>query len=186
MIIIEGTDLVGKTVLCHHLVRMLDKLGAPHIYAHISKLPDAFHPYSDYIPLINPNVVQDRFHLSRQTYGAVFKNQHVNTRDVHRLLDAHVRLAHGFIVVITMPPDRLRLLMRDDEMYDIDGIIAVNEEFCKLVKSGEVDVDMHIALQQHDWAVDYREDIINAYLARRNTQLDALCPKVDVYGSFRR
>jgi len=173
MIIVEGTDLLGKTTLCHALVEHLNQ-EMPHIYQHFSKLPECFDWAAHYFPFMTRFVVMDRFYMSRQAYGRVFENQYVLSDEEYRILDAALRLVGGFTVVClsnektirerhaAMSPDR-------SEMYDVDGICKVNAQFADIVHGTmwDYDFDYVITSPQEGWPADHVKEIVEQYLDRQ-------------------
>lgn len=142
MIVIEGPDHVGKTHLAHELIRRLNARGYPHIYQHLSKLPESFHYFRDYLPLINKNVVMDRFLPSRQAYGKVFDNQRMLDDDEFKLMDACLRLVGAVTVLVTADPVWLREHFGEkDEMYEVGPVLQVNDVYKDQASNGVWDVD---------------------------------------------
>ena len=138
MIIVEGTDLIGKTTLCEALVKGLNSLGCPHIYAHFTKLPATFQRVWHYKPFINRFVVRDRFYMSRMAYGMAFDNQPLLNETDYRTLDAWCRLVGAYHVVVLADDETIEqqwdAKQGEGEMYDLDGIKRVNKLFRDFVQ----------------------------------------------------
>lgn len=131
MLIIEGTDNVGKSTLVTDVIRHLNAMGLPHIPFHLSKLPDSFDHVQGYVELLNTNTVWDRFHISRTCYGAVCKNQREFTTAEAEILQAHLTLK-GAYVVSCVVEDAAWIRKRwgsKDEMYDVETAVQVNESY---------------------------------------------------------
>lgn len=170
MIVIEGTDNLGKTTLANAVVARLNEDGFSHIYRHFSKLPESFNKVWGYLPYMHRNSVMDRFYLSRQAYGKALKNQETLSREQLRWLDANLRLHAGFTVLVTASDERIKADWQGDkgkdEMYSLKQAIAVNGQFRRLFALGDADVDIHIELQQSDWPTDYLDRIVQEYHER--------------------
>jgi len=167
MIIIEGTDLLGKTTLAHALVKALNDKELPHVYQHLSKLPDCFDVYWGYIPLIRRHIVQDRFHLSRQAYGTVFNNQKLFNPMELSLLKGALAKVGAFVVLCTGTKEFIKSQWGREEMYDLNGVIKVNDVFYKMSS------DHHIHLCGQQWASDDCDEIVKKYLVKQE-QLDVI------------
>jgi len=175
MIVVEGTDLLGKTTLCHELVKRLNAAEMPHIYQHFSKLPECFDWAAHYFPFMTRMVVMDRFYMSRQAYGRTFENQYVLTDEEYRILDAALRLVGGFTIVCVADDDEfIRLQYADlptsrQEVYPLDGIVKVNGEFKRIVDSNpwDYDFDYVIPVGKAGWPSDHTKDIVERYLERQ-------------------
>lgn len=134
MIIVEGTDLVGKTTLCHKLVEELNRRGHPHIYSHFSKLPDCFDTYWGYVPFINRYVVQDRFHLSRMAYSNVCKDQRSISYLEQKLIESHLLRIGAYIVVVYSQEEVIKQRYekrKDKELYSLSRVLEVNEIYTR-------------------------------------------------------
>lgn len=166
MIIVEGTDLLGKTTLCNQLVRSLNAAGHSHVYSHLSKLPDSFDHVRGYLPLCARNIVYDRFYLSRQAYGGALNNQTVLKPEEIHWLDGYTRLFGTYTVLVVAAEQFVREQYgrKDrDEMYDLESIIAVNEEYEKL----HAHADLVITASELQWPSSRAPYIIDQYLRRR-------------------
>lgn len=111
----------------------------PHVYQHLSKLPESFDRVRGYIPFMNPATVWDRFYMSRLAYGAALQNQDVMTAEEYRLLDARMRLVGAYtVIVVSVNEDRFRARWGcKNEMYTADMAWKVNEYFRGIVCEDE-------------------------------------------------
>lgn len=126
MLIVEGTDLVGKTTFCRKLLEHLPK----HIYAHFSRLPPQFDYYWGYVDRMSRYVVQDRFHMSELAYAWARGDEPRVSPEQYRLIDAELRRLGTYTVVITSLSGKLlNARMRGGEMYDIHTICQANVQF---------------------------------------------------------
>lgn len=175
MLIVEGSDLLGKTTLCQQLAKALATSG--HIYRHFSRLPDQFNRYWDYLEHASPKVVQDRFHMSEIAY-CYGRGERPDSGGLcthrYRMIDGHLRNLGAFTVVLYTDRDDLarRFKERGDDMYDSKVIIAANEAFTSLARGTfngyTVDVDMRFCLSEKRPYVTQDEitDILSNYRRR--------------------
>ena len=194
MLIVEGTDLVGKTALCAELLLRLNKAGGKYQYAHLEKPTAAWDPYWDYAEWIRRHVVQDRFYLSDIAYRwACGENQRVDW-ETARLIDARLRLVGALTVIVVATPEFLRAQWEKKtrpEMYGLDLVLRANEAFLNLANlnraqamlgpgAGNLDYDallmvdgqaypsdMVPAIEQIVQAYAERQEVVDAALARR-------------------
>jgi|SRR3990172_8361247 len=139
MIIIEGTDCVGKTWLAKELVKRLNgdsslstKRRNWH-YSHLSSLSDNWDYYWDYARLIDGFTIMDRFYLSELAYRTVKTDRE---RRIHphvvNLIEARLLLVGATTVIITAQEGLIRKLheqMRFREMFTADQSVEVNAWF---------------------------------------------------------
>lgn len=125
MIIVEGSDGVGKTQLCHTLCKELGFM-----YSHMGRLPDDWRYPESYRVLIGGNIVQDRFHMSELVYGGVLRDGPQLSAIEYAMIDAWLIVAGAVTVVVVAPPERIQERWRDSEqMYSLDDALRVNERF---------------------------------------------------------
>jgi len=193
MIIIEGTDLLGKTTLARELLTWLHRCGFPHVYCHFTKLSIGFDRYWHYLPWINRYSVTDRFYMSRVAYGRALNNQDVCTHTEMKMLDAHVALVGG-LTAVCVANDDMWLYNRCKsnpkiEMYNADEIVAVNRQFKDLLESNELSYDVVIRVEEDNWPAVHAGKIQSAYLTKQDQLSDvydrrpsaSLRPKVNMY-----
>lgn len=174
MLIVEGSDLTGKTTLCRNLVKMLNAQGHPHIYRHLSRLPDAFNRYCGYEQASMTYSVQDRFHMSEPVYANMRGDETSLTPWLYRRVDAMLLLKGAFTVVMyAMEEQLIKDRWREGEMYDLEGVLQVNASFDRIANHGR--------WQSYDMEVNYRiplstrnqdpmaENVLAAYLAHMVT-----------------
>lgn len=176
MIIVEGTDLVGKTTLCEALIKMLNAADYPHVYQHLSKLPVSFDRVKGYLPLCNKDMVYDRFHLSRQAYGRACQNQEVLSHAEQWWLEGYMRMHCSFTVLVVATDEFItqQYTSKDrDEMYNLNDILAVNHEYHDL--KSHADVVIHASAM--NWPSDMAGNIADLYLSRRE-EVDEMGPQI--------
>ena len=176
MLIVEGTDGVGKTTLCQRLVKELEVHG-PWIYSHFGKLPSTWdYPWS-YIPRISQYVVQDRFHMSEIAYRVARGEEQQLHPEAYRLVDAYLRMSGSCTVVITQSPSTLKRLWKEDSNgVTIEQAHLANVEFMNLISNQitmhKYTVDFDIWWTPHDDITYPAEDdnfvrnILTRYLRR--------------------
>ena len=123
MLIIEGSDCLGKTTLCKALCL---KLRAT--YGHMSRPGPGFNFGTDYLPNIKMCKVQDRFHL-----GALVWHDNVMTEAVMDVLDGVIQRQGGLVVVLVSNDEdwyveRLRADPRK-QMFSLDQLLSANRRF---------------------------------------------------------
>lgn len=135
MLIIEGSDCVGKTRLAKRLEK---ELGLT--YQHLSRLPDKFDRYHGYIDLMSQYIVRDRFHMSEVVYARMRSEETMLTPERYRLVDAQLRML-GCVTVVIIADDPLigeRYRARaEQEMYRLDQTLQVNDLFTAFVESSD-------------------------------------------------
>lgn len=138
MLIIEGSDLVGKTTLCEALVKHVQGCGWPAVYSHFTKLPETFHHVLGYLPHMQRMVIRDRFYVSRMAYSRACMNQRdLSARD-WAYLDGRAAAYGALHVIFTADDEDLRQRFKAErEMYDIERILAANREFKGVAEDAE-------------------------------------------------
>lgn len=171
VIIIEGPDLVGKTTLARDLQETLAVLGHAHTYCHFSKLPIGFDRYWHYLPWIQPDVVMDRFYISRQAYARACHNQLELTPFEIELLDGKCAQACAYIVVCVASDDFIReqyaTVEGRNEMYTVDRVVQSNREYKQIIDSREMRFHDVIDVSTGQWPSFFVDDILKEYLNRR-------------------
>jgi hypothetical protein len=131
MLIIEGSDNVGKTTACRKMEVLIGK-GS---YRHLSRPPDDFDHVREYMERIGP-YVQDRFHLGAITYGRMTKNGNCPTSRDMLMVQRYMRWQGCIVVVMHAERDWLRRsTFNKGEMYPLDTILDVNSAFIALTKT---------------------------------------------------
>lgn len=136
MIVIEGTDCVGKTTLARKLVERLNffsdgKLGENWFYAHLSSPSDGWDYYWDYVRLMQQNIILDRFYMSELAYRTVKEDTTPRINPDHiPFLEAGLLMMGAVTVVLV--GDHTEITARyseKPEMFKLDKVLAVNEWF---------------------------------------------------------
>lgn len=131
MIIVEGPDNVGKSTLVANLAKILGQRGHNMLPMHLSKLPRTWRIVDSYASIMSRNIIFDRFHISRDAYGSVFKEQIVFNEIQRDMMQAHIDVNDGFVVkLFCQDGDWIRRTWSErEQMYDVDGIMDVNRYF---------------------------------------------------------
>jgi thymidylate kinase len=176
-LIIEGADQCGKTTLAHKLVELTSKTY-PTFYAHMSRPPETWDYYDDYLLRAQMFAVQDRFHYGGLVYADVRRGGTKITSQMLRLLESHLDLQGTVRVVLTAEPDLLEKRVRASfvgkerkEMYDLPTILEVNRTFQELadgVRYKNCRPDFVIKLEDdHPFVMQSElEEIANEWLTR--------------------
>jgi len=145
MIIIEGTDCVGKTTLAKKI-----EAQAGLLYRHLSKPPDGFHPYYGYLPLMNRNFVCDRLWLSDIAYRQAEDTQCKITPFIRDMLIAQQTLLGAVQIVITCDRELLKQKYKPEtEMYDVQTLLNANDAFSIMEMSGKLfGIDLRFRLTE--------------------------------------
>lgn len=189
MLIIEGTDLVGKTTLAELLVKRLStredmrlSVSGPYQYAWFDKLPPTWDYFFSYLPAMRRFVVQDRFHMSEIVYREARGEPAKLYPETYRMLDGKLRLLGAFTVVVTADPDIIRNNFGTrEEMHGLDVILRANELFLEIVEGDgcagwtfeahdpDVDVHYHACVQNGFPSSNEKlvEEIIDKYTTRQ-------------------
>lgn len=169
MLIIEGSDAVGKTTLCHELVAKLPR----HMYSHLSRPAPKFNKYWDYVDRMNQYLVQDRYHLSEIVYAEMRGDKTDLTPEVYRLVDARARLIPAFTVVVVADSELIESRWKhteDEQMYSLQQSLEVNLMFDKLDQyfpKFEIDVDMKIICNHRTpYPTTFIKEICERYVKR--------------------
>ncbi len=181
MLVLEGTDHVGKTSLAQKLVKALAPEG--YVYRHLTRLPDAFHRYWDYLPMMTRKVVMDRFFLSEIAYRRA-RGENGDTIPVEylQLLNAQLTMHGGFTVMITCEPDLLASRYANEEgkesqMYKLPVVLAANAAFADITYCSDPSyfTGYHIYLDKdHPWPSQTDLDEILRRYRRLTAVLDVL------------
>lgn len=144
MLIVEGSDFLGKTTLCHKMVKMLNAKRLPYMYGHLSRPPDTHDRLWNYVERMSRHLVQDRFHMSEIVYAAARGEKPDAgglTTEKYRLVDAHLRLVPSFTVCIASDDRYYAKRWQSaqdsgemtDQMYDLSVSRRANQKFLDLV-----------------------------------------------------
>jgi thymidylate kinase len=138
MLVLEGPDQMGKTTIAKRLCQLGDWE-----YRHMTIRPAGWRFPEDYYELIQPGVVQDRFHLGAYAYqGFLFDRMGVWER---------IKATGGMIVLITADPRFLLKRWNRDrhEMFPAKKVLDANCRF----QECENDIHFHLD-ERHDWISD--------------------------------
>jgi thymidylate kinase len=125
MLIVEGPDCVGKTVLCQKLLERLPT----HIYAHFTRLPDRFDYYWGYVERISGRVVQDRFHMSEVVYSHVLDRGSNLDAEKYRLLDGKLRTLGAFTVLICAEHKLIESRWDNSQMFSLEKTLRAARSY---------------------------------------------------------
>jgi thymidylate kinase len=169
MLIVEGSDLVGKTTLCEELLRRLDAKKFPHIMSHFGRLPDGWDYYWSYLPRISRYIVQDRFHMSEIVYRNARQEPSLLMPEVYRLLDAAVRKVGALTVVVTASEDVLlgQIETREEE-HSPEQIMRANANFLQIVS------EPHWFGYTPDWDIHYHVDATSGFPSGDESLIDKI------------
>lgn len=167
MIVIEGTDLMGKTTMAKSLWShpRFQERGCE--IQHLSRLPDGHDRCWHYVHRMNVNGIFDRFYLSEIAYANARGDAYKPFTDEHlRWVHAHAMI-HGVFTVMIVAESKSVIEGRynREEMYNLDTIWDANLEFQKL--TGYADVLITQRTPSDFSTAAQIEDIVEAYFYRR-------------------
>ena len=174
MLLIEGSDNLGKTVLAKKIVRKISDMGLPVIYSWMTRPnEDVFDFFLDYKKLLNPYAVQDRFHLS----GLAYHENKISHQNL-QIINAWIRSVGGLIIVL-YAGDEIAYKKRLEQdkrgnLLPINKLCVGNAFYKKYALNNDIDWRFNIISSiTHSFAVpmyvgDYDiDEIINEWLKRR-------------------
>lgn len=129
MLIIEGSDHLGKTTAAKALVKQaaVDR-RYPIRYAHMSRPNDTFDFLHDYQDMASKFAVQDRFHL-----GGIVWHKGKFTINSLKIVEGRLQALGSVCVVLhTSDEEWYRHVLTTQgkvEMFDIDTIMEANRKF---------------------------------------------------------
>jgi hypothetical protein len=138
MIILEGSDGTGKTTAAHKLVGITGWK-----YEHMGVPPESWDYFYDYLDLVKPCTIYDRFHLGGLVYGNLLGlhptkyNETIVKRLCHNL---HWRKCRTAIIYASDSDWFKEHLVTNakEELYKIEKILDANRIYKALAESGEV------------------------------------------------
>ncbi len=144
MLIIEGSDNLGKTILAKKIVRRVSEMGCPVVYSWMTRpnesLFDFFHAYKE---MMNPCAVQDRFHLG----GLAYHNNKIGTNHL-QVINAWIRSIGGLIVVLYGGDEQwYRRRLHEDKrgnLLDVAAMCRGNLIFKNYARRGDCDYAFNI------------------------------------------
>lgn len=134
MLIVEGSDCLGKTTMIQKMRKMVSHWNPPILYSHMSRPnEDLFDFDTHYVELMTKFTIQDRFHLGGLVYHA--------NRFSKDKLDRVESMLHCYrsLVVVLYTSDyswyrqRLEADTRGN-MLALDTMLAANESFHTMVR----------------------------------------------------
>ncbi len=135
MIILEGTDHVGKTTAAQAMCEIIgERLSRPPLtlYGHMSRPPESFDHVAEYMRAVRAGV-QDRFHLGSIVYGRILGGGTFTLARRMRVVQAYLRWTGCHVVVFTCSRDMLRRRLaasvNKEQMYRQDQILDAGEAF---------------------------------------------------------
>ncbi len=165
MIIVEGTDGVGKTTLCKTLLKSL----SDHVYAHFTRLPPAFDYYWGYRQRASADVVQDRFHMSELAYAKARKEPSKLCPTTYKMVDGYLRGLGCLTVLVTAGNKLVESRWTPDQMFSLEATLEANSAFMDVAlgdfkldgKSYKIDFDLHFHVhEEHPYVAGAEVDVV--------------------------
>lgn len=167
MLVIEGTDCMGKTTLARSIWShpQIQALGME--IQHLSRLPLGHDRLWHYINRMNINGIFDRFWISELAYAAARGDAEILlTPERLKLVQAAASLNCCMtVLIVAEDPVVVSSNWNKDEMYSRELVLSANAHFKRL----EHYADFVIRRFKADDYVDTTtiESLVEAYLARR-------------------
>ena len=116
MLVIEGSDCLGKTTLAKKIVEKVMNRGYPAIYSHMGRPNEQiFDFFLSYKKMLNPCAVQDRFHLG----GLCYHSNRIFPRQL-QIINSWIRSVGGLIIVLYAGDEqRYEQRIREDERENL-------------------------------------------------------------------
>jgi hypothetical protein len=173
MLLIEGSDCLGKTTLAKTIVRRLSEKGFLAIYSWMTRPnEEIFDFFLDYKKLLNPYAVQDRFHLGGLAY-------HKNKIWPQRLsiINSWIRSVGGIIVVLYANDEqKYKSLIENDtrgNLLDVQTMCDGNNFFKNYANKGDCDFAFNVLpinFENPNYVNDSNiNEIIDEWISRRFT-----------------
>lgn len=144
MLIIEGSDCLGKTTLAKKIVKKVSEMGYPVVYSWMTRPNEQiFDFFLDYKKMINPCAVQDRFHLG----GLAYHSNRIFPRQL-QIINGWIRSVGGLIVVLYAgDEEKYEQRIRKDERENLLSwpiLCKGNDFFKKYAFSGDYNFSFDI------------------------------------------
>ncbi len=140
MLILEGSDHLGKTTAAKGAVRLMNGRGDyPVRYQHMTRQAPSFNFASDYLDMMSLLAVQDRFHL-----GAIAYHEKVMPNECLRWLEGQILIRASVIVIFVCRNDlwyKERLQKSKGQMFDVDFMVEANRRYVEMVEKRLVHYD---------------------------------------------
>jgi thymidylate kinase len=174
MLIVEGSDLVGKSTVVKKLLESVELQQKGYTPDHFGLLPEGFEYYWGYIDRSARRVVMDRFHMSEIVYGRMIRGGAKIDEEEYRLIDAHLRNLGAVTVIITADASLIKeRSLEREEVFNVEQILSVNDGFRqvadRLFAGYEPDFDLHFHCTRDKPFVTSQQlaNVAGCYLARQ-------------------
>jgi thymidylate kinase len=173
MLIIEGTDKLGKTTLCKTLQKkIMDTCGEDVPYTHYGVRPRNFDFYNDYSKRIQPWTIADRFHYSEYAYEKAQGKEPRYSQEVLEMLCGEVLSVGGFVVLLISSTDFLMKCLKSvpDEIFENSILYRVNTLYKCLAETRLTDCKFVVEITEKHRAADDKDlvqNIASEYIKRQ-------------------
>lgn len=184
MLIVEGTDLVGKTTFCFKLIDELVKRGYPYTYQHLSRLPECWDYYHSYLDKYTEASVADRFHDSELAYSYGRREKSPLDTTTYDLLNSKLRSMGIFKVVLRCHSEEMlanRFKAREEEeMYRYSVVQTANNWFKATANSWRFDEIINLTEETPFPTDDHVKYIVDSYVCLKNKLRDIRCRRANI------
>jgi len=178
MLIIEGSDLVGKTTLIKEICKLADEHDFPLIPQHFGLLPKSWDYLLDYLPYVIKHTAMDRFILSEVIYGETLRDGSRIDPFTFNALQLYLKSKKSMTVIIAAEPEFFKThvhkqMQYRDEVFKEEQICKVNDAFNSILVTREFNdfvVNYDIACEvrnDRDFPssnLEFVEEIVETYL----------------------
>lgn len=171
MLLIEGSDCLGKTIVAKKIVRKIAGMGLPVVYGWMTRPNEQlFDFFKDYKKVLNPYAVQDRFHLS----GLAYHQDKISSEKL-KIINSWIR-AEGGIIVLFFASDEnwYRERLEKDtrgNILPVDALCEANSFYKRYAEEGDYDYGFDILpknVKPEQYVLDCGIDtLIGSWLNRR-------------------
>jgi len=187
MLIIEGSDLVGKTTLIKALCDEATNQCYPMIPQHFGLLPNTWDFFTDYLPYIAPRTVMDRFIMSEVVYGEILRHHSRISPNYYYMLEHYLNSHDAVTVIVAAEPTFFETHVNRQyehriEVFKQDQICRVNQAFLEIINTNklgdfEIQYDFaHVVNSDRDFPSSNKElveEIIETYLKLKGIEYES-------------
>jgi hypothetical protein len=129
MLVIEGSDGLGKTTFAKAIVRyVVEHDYYPVMYSHMTRQNGSFNFFEQYKPFCNPFTVQDRFHLG----GIAYHTKKITLNRL-RIIEGWIHGQGGQVIILYCPDfHQYEKYIEQDlrgNLLDTDLLIEANRRY---------------------------------------------------------
>lgn len=182
MLIIEGSDNLGKTTLANEILIQANRLykGLNFSYKHMSRPGEDFDFFHDYYRMIKSSkvtTVQDRFHLG----GLVWHENKITAASL-RVIEGWIRANYGLVVILyTDNHSGYRKMLEVDnreQMFGVHKMCQANIEYATMAQGNslyKVQCDIAVPVEIKDGRPHYNTEEVAEKIVKEWRETLDLC-----------